>query len=538
MSDFDDFCGKHILNFDSINHQIVDGIVMMLETGASYSDILEWGGNSTDQLVHSACYAFSKGRLTREQMATLLELREIRNGFSMVQEHRLLDNHKQPFEQALQLLTSVLSRAEQETFLTLLTSKPQSEWCYFTFTIDPIELQNPKINALLEIAVNTHVIFNSTATLIQRHEFSEAKEDESSGQPKQNITILSVGCRDALNRSRYGEHAKALFPRIGVFTKDDIEFSMRNRGRYSAVSYPGIENSTQFHSVEARPFYLAVHDEIHRYFISTIPNKIYDALLYSVDVVRENIALPASPESSKTWSKGIWDCIDMEVSTFVGYTQDQRNNTSLELINQDFIALLSARIFSTNRVGGLFAPSPYIDTTWLLLIDMILNPEAWYKRSIDPTLFPINSMYKQMYDFIVSNKYRIDTTHSSATQVAILKSKYFDLPCSLENEMVFKKCKKNYLQVMVENIPIKLGKSVFLNLDSEPNNSQVLMDFIKDHRELIKITTNRVSFIGLVEKLSLISRDLLEKLLSDDILFSQVIDTSFDLIKVADQFVD
>ncbi len=467
--DFADFCGDHTLVFSQEDEERAEALVVFLsEERAPLEFVLtEIFSGDIDQLARSACFAFSCGALTREQVSTLLEWREIKSTAEAVKQVFLLDASGNFTEEAKRMVRQFFSLAGSEEFLQELRKKPRSEQCIFEVTIKQADQANPAIRNLFNILQNVYVV-KMHSSGIQRYDFEEAEVPQN----PLSLIFFGAGSRDAQVKAYYGEHAKKLYPRLGVFSKEDIERSVRAGGRYSAVSYPGIAAAASFHGIPANTLYLTLHDEAHRSITSTIPNNLFHASLYALDVVRA--ALGANPRLH--WSKEIWEHIDMDLDVFFRITEERRNTTDPHEINEDFLDVLSARVASESgrRPGGLFTDSARVDTTWLLLIDMVCNPGPWLTFGIDPRYFPTDSIYKTLYDFIAANRSLIEMTPAipPAHQVAVLKSQYFGLILDPSKTILFEKGKDNFLQVTVDGAPIGMSKALILKFLTEGINSE------------------------------------------------------------------
>ncbi len=460
FSDYADFCGNHQLNFDSINEQKVEQLVTAVSQGVPYPRLLDifandvtilerikrlFNGiankfpfyklrdimtNDVDQLALSAIYAFSKGKITREQTGTLLEFCEIRMAFGNdVVVGNLLDPNETAFAEHPEFGGAYCFL--NQTFLAELRKKPASE-CYAYL----IKIPREDVNTLNLLALA------EKAGLLHMH------KKESAEGVDFYITYFSLGARDALAKARFGEHAKKLYPRLGIFSIYDIQRSIKNYGRYAATYCPGISSGDNFHQVLARLFYLLLHDEIHRTLISSIPNPLYAALLYAIDVVCEKTGIKMA--------KDIWDNIDMEIRIFIDNYPDISDDICL---NENFSRLLNANIATQFTPINLFKASPLCDTTWLILIDMILNPNKW-DAWIHPHLF-IHA-YQDMIDLIKRHQAALRQETSPARQVAYIKSKYFNIPePAPDDDVQFVKNKKVHgsVQVNVNHSPILANKN-------------------------------------------------------------------------------
>jgi len=456
ISEFEDFCGEHELDFSSVDKTRAERLREWLANGNPLSDIVQLYEGKVDQLAIDSAYLFSLKLLTREQVGTILEYREMLSGFPNPKQKNLLNKNGELSTEAKDELAHFLNTDEQEKFLAFIKEKPPSEQCYFEVTIPEDDLKNERLRGLLELSDKLKIIRMHTKPIIFRHGFDEA---DASVLPKTTtITFLSMGAREALTKAIYGKHTKTLLPRVGKFDKDDIARSMMNNARYDAVSYPGIENDSGFHRITARTLYLSLHDEVHRRLGSSIPNGPYEAMLYAIHLVREKTGI--------VWSKEIWDSIDMEVGDFIMAPENFRKSAdnSIYAVLTFFIPLLKAKILTEDRVMHLFTPSACNDTTWLLMIDLACHARQWIDLGILPMLFS-GGVYAAMFHFAIEHQEEIEKIASPAKQVAILKLKYFGLEDVTSDDVVFVKEKKsNYLHVLVDGKPLVASKSDIIRL--------------------------------------------------------------------------
>ncbi|WP_131781983.1 hypothetical protein [Legionella gresilensis] len=408
-----------------------------------------------------------------------------------------------------------MSSEEKKRFLSLLKEKPSSDQCFFVVNIPRSLLQNndentERLNGLLQLSNNIKIILKSPTPVIEREytPFVELTDELEEGEKEEEfypIVVFSAGARDALTKAIYDTHAKSLYASIGRFNIDDIERSIRNYGRYASTAYPGVEDETSFHKVIARVFFLTLHDEAHRRLISTIPDFAFEALLQAIDVVRAKTDIK--------WSKEIWDTLDMEVGEFLNETQAFRNQTSPQARTQTFSRLLNAKVYTEVRPMGLFTDSPFIETTWLLVIDIVLNKKNWQIFSIDESAFPEGTFYKDMINCIQKNKQALENEPSPARQVAIVMSQYFNLLAQNSNDVKFEK-QGRYLQLSQGTKPFLFTKEVSLLLE---NNRQYYSILIKAIRE------GHLGFSPFTEKMDKILKRInflveVVKVRSDDLL--------------------
>lgn len=492
-TEYFDFCGQYKPDFSNINQDIFSLLNDPEHINAFYDRTLTFlmrHVGSMDDCMPYMLYAFSKGIINREQMASILEYKEIMKTFEMVEMHPMFNESKEFTDHFKKTLSNFISFPQHDKFKILIQEKPLSEQFYYTFNkLNDIN-EDPRIEGLLELASNYRVMYKSPQPSITRHGYPEAQtirnDETESDRTSSTFVLFSISGRQAFFQTEYGVHYKQIYPRLGNFTIEEMDDSIRRFGRYYAVSYPGIVDATSFHNVTAKPLYLSWHDNFHCALVSTIPNSIYTAGLKAIDVVREKTKIK--------WSKEIWEFLDMEVGLFGQLSRAERDQLSVVKITKSFFDFLNHPILTENRTNGLFTGSPYVDTTWLLLIDMVENYSSWCESNIDPSLLEPSSVYHQLYHF-VKEQYHAIKDKTPAEQVAIIKSSYLNLTDSLDGNIVFIRSKKSrYLQVVIDNKPLGIDKFSFLvmydklpGFESLAQNNLSLLSLAQSPQDLFAI---------------------------------------------------
>lgn len=270
------------------------------------------------------------------------------------------------------------------------------------------------------------------------------------------------------------------------FSIDVIANSIEKNGRYLSVDYPGIPTAKSFHSLESNPTYLGLHDEVHRQFISTIPNPIYSAFIASIKMVKEITGFK--------WSRELWDAMDMEVGDFLNFRSEryqQYDVLDVGRYTRDYIKLLNANVYSQNKSAGLFTASPYIDTTWLLLIDMVQSPDKWTAWKIDFNSLSHNNAYRILYSFTLDNKEKLTEDRAPAEQVVLLKSAWFALNFPDMKDVRFI---KEEIAEKPRHIQVKIGGDVVVK---DKNEALKIYDAIlnANANQLVKMFFNNMDVI-------------------------------------------
>lgn len=464
FDDYIDFCGGYHLDFKDMDLSLTEEFMAGLIKNLTFTELVEIFANDLDQLAYSAVYALSNGDLTRAQAATFLEYRSMKNDFDNVSVIDIFNGDNETIVDRKMMRHFTLTKDDE--FITQLRERPRFESCFFSIKINESRLSNIRLYGFLQLAHDYSIIKMTRLPLAQIRTFPEVGTiDEINRLSSISVIVGSACVRDTLTTVIYSEHAKHLFHRLGIFDIDTMQQSVINHGRYAAIDYPSIPPATSFHQLTESSTFMTLHDELHRRLISSIYNPIYDCLLHSITLVRTKTGMH--------WSREIWDSIDMEVSEFLdddiethisklvkykSYTPSTKEKTL------DFAKLLQAKIHTQDRSIGLFTPSPFIDTAWLLLIDMVVNKTEWDKLNIDfSTLDAKQSAFAILYKFTLKHKEKLINEASPAKQIAIIKSLWFDLPYDPSLEAMFVKMEHpKYIQIYVNDQPLVSDKNKFL----------------------------------------------------------------------------
>jgi len=496
-TDISDVFRNHRPDFSCVKPEHADELVRMLNADNPYEILFQSHlSQDFDQLGLTVGYAYVEGKITQDQFATLMMLIDLKK-------EKIHFTVKETL--ASGQLINKLSR-----FVDLLNQKPNSERYMFTVEMD-ISTLDPRVETLLELAERLQLIIKSP----------------SRQQSMLQISIMSTGAMDALAKAKFHEHAKARCPVPGKLSREDMDNYIQAGKRPIATYFTGIESETEFHGIKAPMVFLSLHDNIHHQLVSSIPNYAYDALLEAIKLVRE--------KTNIFMSKDIWSALDMEVGDFLDLDASLFSSNHLVTKTHHFKTLLSAKVHTEGRTGGLFAGSALNDTFWLLMIDIYLHPDKWKKLSVDPESF--TSDYKSFYDFIKTHFPDALKTQSAATQVAFIKSDWFGLSYTAEQETVFVKTSGGYIQVEVEGKPILGSKKTFIACEDVHANSAAyplslrykegVAQLIREGKETLLKSLEKYRYIGQPYE----SQDFIHEALENPHYFFQSPTSSADLVK-------
>ncbi len=518
------FFGTYEPDFSSVHPEKVEQLLQIFNAGLTDEAIQQFKllfsedgslKSALDPMVIHAAYAFSKQRLTPHQLANLLELRVLLLEFDVVKIIPLLNHDADSFtEDERRILADNFVTANLDKFYSLLKNKPASERCLYVVEEKSADDKKfEKIEKLLTYANNLRII--------SQKKYRDLSLEEKAN-PTINFTYPCMGVRDALTELRFGVHKKSAFPRVGPLTKEDIEASVRKMGRYVAEDYPGAPREKIFHGIEIALSgftYLMLHDELHRQIASSIPILTYVEFIAAIDLIRKKTGF--------VWSREVWDGFDMELTVFLDEPSDTRDKVDEKHCTENFLKIVSAIVASESRKIGLFTPSPYIETTWLLLIDFFENEKSWRALFINPAYFPEDHPYHEIYQFILNNKTMISACQTPAAKVGRLMNAYFSAAeekssSEDQDENIFCfKVKERYIQLMEGKDIILLPKKTILEHD-------IFLGGFKVPKQVAKRLTS--------ETLELLnSSHILRKLVEDGILtYEQLVQLPYEKLSAID----
>lgn len=507
--DFEDFCGNHLdvvlQNISTITPVEAQHFNDLLKTNPSFFDIVNHFSNySHDQtknlnfMQDMVLLAFHQKLLTRQQAAAFLEYASMKLDFSSVRIFDVFLHDGKISNEFLLLLAQFADSKSKEKLIASLKGKKNFECCFFGIDIDKDKILDPKIDGTLQVA-NKLKIVHYTTTMIPRLDLPENEEREPASI--YNVRSFNTIMRDLLTQAIYGEHAKNLYTRLGIFSVDDIERSVKKFGRYSAIDYYAVPCAKEFHGVKAQAFFNTLHDELHRRLISTIPNPVFSAYLHMVDVVREKSGLKPAikdghPISQGVFSTEIWDGFDMECGLFVN---DARNNEERKNnVTKDLIKMMHADVYTENRPVGLCPSSPYIDTTWLVMIDMVLNKDIWQKYLIDASQISADPLYGELYQFVVTHQEILRHEASPIKQIAKIKALWFGMTYDEKKLLGFRR-RENLIELSYDKNamnPTLCSKKIALKMLNLSIKDFQDDDFRLQHSDLFNEFVNRLAKDG------------------------------------------
>lgn len=434
-----------------------------------------------DVLARHSLHAYQQHLITSEQLSTLLRLYTLACSFPSYKLIPIQDDvHRF-------LPTTFINECERRYFMDLLCEKPATE--HYLYEISLPKTDNERINGLLRLA--------DTYGLI------EWQRTTGSNEEADIVRGFFAGGRDAFLSTRFGEYnKKKALPMVGVLSINTMNDAIMAGARPIAEAYPGVIGPSSFHGIAANPLLLSLHDEVHLALMSSIPNRIFHALLHAITVVRERTGI--------RWSKEIWDALDMDRYDFAMQSHAQRNDHSPEATSKQFLLALDARVDSEARPSGLFCAIALNETMWLLMIDLHCNQAFWQQQSIIPALFPDDSSYKFYYQHVAKHASDLQGKNA-AEQVTLLISRWFELPEQPESirlpvRFIKNRYTHNFLQIERPVRPLVLSKVTVLAIKDNYALSAALqrfhdMDFLRDPAQFRKAVQDVSDVIRLKDRL-------------------------------------
>lgn len=344
-----------------------------------------------DTLPQLAMSLFASGKITQQQVYSILERAQTIQDYAYEKTYSILDENNQFTPEAKELLIkkiqhlkylNPLSAQQLETFRLLILTLPPSERFFYTTSYH-------RWNNLHSLA---HRLYHLDAVYLISNQ----------------VLNLSCGARDALGLARFGEEYVRPMPRLGKLSVDDIEHGVVHAARYAALGYPetqaygdvlhGWSNVNHFEAIS--------HDIYHGHIMSLIPSNLLKALQRFASITRN--------QTGHRWSKEIWDWIDGDFNHFF-HNRIQTNNFNSRKTTTLFCDMLMYGTGSTKPeyIQGGYLTQTHLSTSSfeltlhgaMIYLDMIQNQSEWLKLNINPNYLgsPFYEHYnaiKNIYAFI------------------------------------------------------------------------------------------------------------------------------------------
>ncbi|STY28303.1 Uncharacterised protein [Legionella wadsworthii] len=288
---------RHLVHDQKVNMSLSPWRLKLLEEALVAGD-WDAGILKTEKHIYQAMALFNAGKITQQQMYTLLERHQImfdkEGGYKLKKTHKILGKDGEFTQDAKEILLPVLSHLlnsdeKIESFKLLIEALPLSEQMFYTMSVGN---NNPHSDRHL-----TGLLVQGKAIHYKDDQFIQIS---SGGHDSANL--VSVGIDEYIR----------LMLKLGTLKMGEIEEGIKNHARYGAISYPG-SPSYPVHGYKTTGMESTAHDRYHSLLMTRIPNNIIYAFQHMVELCRG-----LSPEIE--WSKEIWEWTDLAVE-FYGYIE-------------------------------------------------------------------------------------------------------------------------------------------------------------------------------------------------------------------------
>jgi hypothetical protein len=427
--------------------QKVDDVASMLQS-QKLPELIQQYENDLDRLAFYTYLACGYEKISEMQLATVLEIRAI---------------YQSSPDKPVVLIEKINSNAlpnplsdTSEYLDSLYTDKPETKAKIKAHLLEEIAKQpNPDAYAIKFIITKenlpTDIRFQAFLQLAQL--VKSLSVTKSFFNDDIAFTMLSAGARDLLTKLVYKEHAKQqrFFYGKGI-SREMILAGEEERARFAIASFPDVEDVPSIHQIPVPPIFAKIHDDLHQQGISAIPNGVYSAFLHLAKQLQRMAGRPWSPE--------IWHLVDMDFSVSrlkFGETPSNKDLTSL------FFNLLSEGDLDGNPVA-IFLPTPYCDTSWMILMDMVEHKAEWEKFGIKPDELP--EPLKEMYYFLYDH---LEEDLPLPVKLLKLKCEFLQIPYPKGTVSLSKRAEKIPvpIEILVDGKPYPISKRVILHAFSK-----------------------------------------------------------------------
>lgn len=476
---------RHLVHDQKVNMSLSPWRLKLLEEALVVGD-WDAGILKTEKHIYQAMALFNAGKITQQQMYTLLERYQImfdkEGGYELKKTYKILEKDGDFTQEAKEILLPVLSHLlnsdeKIESFKLLIKALPLSEQMFYTMSVGN---NNP------------HSDRHITGLLVQGKAI-HYKDDQ--------YIQISSGGYDSANLVSCGiDEYFRLMLKFGTLKMKEIEEGIKHHARYGAISYPD-SPSYPVHGFKTTGMESTAHDRYHSALMTRMPNNIIYAFQHMVELCRG-----LSPEIE--WSKEIWEWTDLAIE-FYGYIEQvplakkcieqyekmKEENEKLELVDfaidnledsklitqvlqiyehhseytGDFLELFQkpaskltpeelTTIFCHFITFGFNSSKDYAQGSYLftykknitlvgslVLLDMYFNPNSWKSFNIDTAHILGDSPDSNMSPM----KYYLDLIHAIEPNLKNQDQRIQLLECYL----FFQLCSQNQ-----ENIPSHIEK--------------------------------------------------------------------------------
>lgn len=321
-------------------------------------------------LPELAMALYAARKISLQQISSILEYVQALKNYKLKKSYPLLESDGSftqvawsHFLPALQKRTNLrlFSMFQIEVFRTMVACLPRSEQMFYL--TDKGKLHHPyPPRELGHLLIHLGSILSYQGALVH----------------------MSAGVRDALGIVAFGEHYVRPQLRLGSFSREDIEFGMLRRVRYTTIHYPDTTPYGTVHGFSSVDGLAATaHDVYHSLVASSLSDTYLKILTRFVVLIRKHCGY--------TWSQEIWDWVDADYRLFFD-EQGILTQGDIELSSKSLCQLLeyggNARPDRAFCAGsGLMRYDILTPVGMIILIDMVRNRHAWLELQIDPKFF-------------------------------------------------------------------------------------------------------------------------------------------------------
>ncbi len=362
----------------------------------------DWNANimQHSKLPQIAMALFAASKITRQSFSSIVEREQITDVFGQCHAYPLLSESNQFSSEAKQYFLPAITNLSCLPNLTplqfyyfrnLAAALPKSEQFFF-FADELLETSYVWLNLTnLDSRYSQHTLSNAAVPQYVIDEVSTTESKRTTTAmltAPDNVVYMSAGVRDALCIVRFGLAAYSpMILRLGNLSIADIEQGVRKGVRFATVQYPGVLSRRNLHGAKnCVPLDITLHDFYHSQANSSIPLYLRSALLYIVDLFRE--------QTGFNWSTLLWKLIDRDSYLFMTLKKKTLIGVSkAELFCRYFTAPFGEydakhkqwRIMSLLTMGHQYDENQLCsDMILLIAIDMVRNEHRWLQFGIKP----------------------------------------------------------------------------------------------------------------------------------------------------------
>lgn len=387
---------------------------------------------------HQAIAAFYQNKLNEAEVNTILEAKQILrvHGENALETFPLFEPGKNYFSLNTAYLVNLL--LEQTTWFCSKESYSAQQKLRIIFALQQKLIHRPEITKHIYKIKLKWDSLKGTKIWYEGNVLSILPLRDSKKITEDHYIVLPHSVVHVLGEILFGTNWFTHKIRLGTLSNTEIDKAQRRKIRPVSVSTHSIALPKKSHKTATDEDAIKIHDDVHGFICSAIPEEIGLAFNYLIDIVRQ--------ETQLEWTKELFHLMDRGILPWeIKLTQDNA---------KDFCTILNGVLLDK------FDKSSTRPFVWFMIMNMVDNLPTWQVQfNIDIDKLPD---FKKEISFYKENRYKPTFPKDTASKINWLEKNGRNYnPARFQ----FAKDRKNHLTVAEEvklaNDSVKLIKNYF-----------------------------------------------------------------------------